>query len=285
MADLQRRIFLTVSGGAALVPALAQPPGPASGPATPEPYRFFNREEAAVMEAAVQRLIPPDELGPSAMEAGVVSFIDRQLAGAWGAGERLYRGGPWNTGLPTQGYQLPFTPAELFRTALRGLQADLQRRNQPAFAQMGGPAQDACLSALQKGGIDLDGVPSQVFFESLLAMTIEGYFGDPVYGGNRGLADDRFPWRPRRLFRLDRPPRRGLHRAAAQPRRSRRPRAPHAGQMKKPLAQSCRAERGHSRSVPRGDADARRIDRQAHRQSGPARERPSARPAKNQPEN
>jgi len=187
MPHLQRRIFLTVSGGAALVPALAQPPAPAAA-AAPEPYRFFNREEAAVMEAAVQRLIPPDELGPSAMEAGVVSFIDRQLAGAWGAGERLYRTGPWNAGLPTQGYQLPFTPAELFRTALRGLQADLQKRSQPAFAQMAGPAQDAYLSALQKGGIDLDGVPSRVFFESLLAMTIEGYFGDPVYGGNRGMA-------------------------------------------------------------------------------------------------
>lgn len=188
MANLQRRIFLTVSGGAALAPALAQPPSPASAAAAPESYRFFNREEAAVMEAAVQRLIPPDELGPSAMEAGVVSFIDRQLAGAWGAGERLYRTGPWGPGLPSQGYQLPFTPAELFRTALRGLQADLQRRGQPALAQMAGPAQDAYLSTLQKGGIDLDGVPSRVFFESLLAMTIEGYFGDPVYGGNRGMA-------------------------------------------------------------------------------------------------
>src|SRR4051794_35961616 len=106
MPDLQRRIFLTVSGGAALVPALAQPPA-ASSPAAasaalaaaaaPEPYRFFNAAEAAVMEAAVQRLIPPDEVGPSAMEAGVVNFIDRQLAGAWGAGERLYRAGPWAT--------------------------------------------------------------------------------------------------------------------------------------------------------------------------------------------
>jgi gluconate 2-dehydrogenase gamma chain len=140
------------------------------------------------MEAAVQRLIPPDEIGPSAMEAGVVTFIDRQLAGAWGAGERLYRAGPWAAGLPTQGYQLPFTPAQLFRTALRGAQAELSRRGQPAFGQLAGPAQDAYLSALQAGGIDLDGVPSKVFFESLLAMTIEGYFGDPVYGGNRGMA-------------------------------------------------------------------------------------------------
>ncbi len=188
MPDLQRRIFLTVSGGAALVPAL--PPAAAVAPPSPapEPYRFFNREEAALMEAAVQRLIPPDELGPSAMEAGVVDFIDRQLGGAWGAGERLYRAGPWASGLPTQGYQLPFTPAQLFRTALRAIRSDLARRSEPAFERLSGPAQDAYLSRLQQGALDLDGVPSQVFFESLLAMTIEGYFCDPVYGGNRGMA-------------------------------------------------------------------------------------------------
>lgn len=188
MPDLQRRIFLTVSGSAALVPAL--PPAAAAAPpnSAPEPYRFFNHEEAALMEAAVQRLIPPDELGPSAMEAGVVDFIDRQLAGAWGAGERLYRAGPWAAGLPTQGYQLPFTPAQLFRTALRAIRNDLARRGEPAFERQSGPAQDAYLSRLQQGALDLDGVPSQVFFESLLAMTIEGYFCDPVYGGNRGMA-------------------------------------------------------------------------------------------------
>lgn len=193
MPSVPRRVFLTVSSGAALVPALAPHragavPATSAGPGAVPGYRFFNRSEAAVMEAAVQRLIPPDDLGPSALEAGVVDFIDQQLAGAWGAGERLYRAGPWATGLPTQGYQLPLTPAQLFRTALRGLQADLTRRGQPGFERLDGAAQDACLSALQRGGIDLDGVPSEVFFESLHAMTLEGYFCDPVYGGNRGMA-------------------------------------------------------------------------------------------------
>jgi hypothetical protein len=41
------------------------------------------------------RLIPPDELGPSALEAAVPTYIDRQLHGAWGAGERFHRSGPW----------------------------------------------------------------------------------------------------------------------------------------------------------------------------------------------
>lgn len=149
---------------------------------------FFNPQEEAIIAAAVERLIPPDDVGPSALEAGVVDYLDNQLAGAWGAGERLYRGGPWLTGTPTQGYQLPLTPAELFRTALRGMRQNLQSSGGLSFEQMPGPDQDAYLTALQTEARDLDGVPSNVFFESLLAMTIEGYFGDPVYGGNKDMA-------------------------------------------------------------------------------------------------
>jgi gluconate 2-dehydrogenase gamma chain len=149
---------------------------------------FFNAQEEAIVAAAVERFIPPDEVGPSAVEAGVVDYLDRQLAGAWGAGERLYRGGPWSPGLPTQGYQLPLTPAELFRTALRGIRLDVQSTRGIAFESMTGAEQDAYLTALQTEARDLDGVPSNVFFESLLAMTIEGYFSDPVYGGNKDMA-------------------------------------------------------------------------------------------------
>ncbi len=82
------------------------------------PYLFFNDEEAAFIECAVARLIPKDDQWAGALEAGVPNYIDKQLAGAWGAGERLYRNGPWQPGTPSQGYQLPLTPAELFRTAL-----------------------------------------------------------------------------------------------------------------------------------------------------------------------
>jgi len=34
----------------------------------------------------------------------------------------------------------------------------------------------------------LNGVPSAVFFDMLLKMTVEGFFADPVYGGNRDMA-------------------------------------------------------------------------------------------------
>lgn len=208
MSRLSRRIFLRATGAAALVPVAADavaPPshaahpahpasghGPAYAPAghggAPSGYLFFNAPEAAFIEAAVVRLIPPDEVGPSALEANVPVYIDRQLHGAWGAGERLYRSGPWVPGKPTQGYQLPFTPAELYRTALRAIRDDLQRTRQTGFEQLDGSAQDEYLTLLQTSHRDLAGVPSNVFFESLLAMTIEGYFSDPVYGGNKDMA-------------------------------------------------------------------------------------------------
>jgi gluconate 2-dehydrogenase gamma chain len=193
-----RRIFLKSTGAAALLPAAtaAQAVRPAPATAAPAPqasvaaerFSFFNVAEREFIEAAVERLIPPDEVGPSAIEAGVPSYLDKQLGGAWGAGERLYRSGPWQKGTPTQGYQLPFTPAELFRTAIRAIGADLQKRHGKTFAALSGPAKDAYLTDLQVGQVDLDGLPSNVFFESLLGMTVEGYFSDPVYGGNVGMA-------------------------------------------------------------------------------------------------
>jgi gluconate 2-dehydrogenase gamma chain len=178
----RRRLFQ--AAGAAGV-AAAMPLGSASGQQRAAPaqaYVFFNPAEAAFIAAAVARLIPSDETGPGALEAGVANYIDKQLGGAWGTGERLYRSGPWQQGAPTQGYQLPFTPAELFRAAIRAI-------NQKAagFAKLPPKEQDVFLDSLQKGKDDLGGVPSNVFFASLLEVTIEGFFADPVYGGNRDL--------------------------------------------------------------------------------------------------
>jgi len=99
----------------------------------------------------------------------------------------LYRSGPWQPGKPEQGYQLPFTPAELFRNALRAIAEDLRKTNRGSFANLKAEDQDAYLRALEREARDLGGVPSNIFFESLLGMTIEGFFSDPVYGGNKGM--------------------------------------------------------------------------------------------------
>jgi gluconate 2-dehydrogenase gamma chain len=64
----------------------------------------------------------------------------------------------------------------------------LQKRRKSSFDKLPGPEQDAYLEALQTGHQDLNGVPSNVFFESLLGLTVEGFFSDPVYGGNKDMA-------------------------------------------------------------------------------------------------
>src|SRR5712671_5936071 len=179
--DPARRRFFRAAGAAAALPAALSWTPHAEG--ATRAYLFFNPAEAAFIEAAVARLIPKDETGPGALEAGVPEYIDRQLAGAWGAGERLYRSGPWHPGTPSQGYQLPFTPAELFRTAIRKI-----NETNPGFAKLAAQRQDGYLDSLQKGSVDLGGVPSNVFFESLLEATVEGFFCDPAYGGNRDMA-------------------------------------------------------------------------------------------------
>jgi len=201
MPRFSRRTFIKVAGAAAATLKSADSTAaPASSAAKSSPqatagqgargratYTFLNAQEASFIEAAVARLIPADETGPGALEAGVANYIDKQLAGAWGAGERLYRSGPWSAGAPTQGYQLPFTPAELFRNALRGANEDVTRTRNTTFARLPPAEQDAYLTAMQKGTTDYHGVPANVFFESLLSMTIEGFFSDPVYGGNHDM--------------------------------------------------------------------------------------------------
>ena len=202
MARLTRRSFVGSVGAAVVAPAAAMPTAPegapparenptstgAEAPNTKPLYLFFNAAEARFIEAACERLIPTDEAGPGALAAGVPNYLDKQLGGAWGAGERLYRTGPWQVGTPSQGYQLPFTPAELFHTALRAIDRDLEKRG-AAFADLAPDAQDDYLKSLETGtSSDLDGVPAVVFFSMLLKMTIEGFFSDPVYGGNRNMA-------------------------------------------------------------------------------------------------
>ncbi len=197
MSNLSRRSFVKSIGATSLAtaaPLAAAPLLAAADPAVSQPhppvahdeplYLFFNAEEAAFIEAACERLIPGDEVGPGALQAGVPNYLDKQLGGAWGSGERLYRSGPWQQGTPSQGYQLPFTPGELFHTALRAIRAEFK---DGAFKDLPSEQQDAYLKSLEAGGRDLDGVPSAVFFQMLLQMTVEGFFSDPVYGGNKDM--------------------------------------------------------------------------------------------------
>ncbi len=151
-------------------------------------YTFLTAPEAAFIEAAVDRLIPADDLTPGGTDCGVATFIDRQLAGAWGSGDRMYMQGPWDKGVPTQGYQSPLTPAEFFRAGIAATNAYCRKTLQREFDRLTVDQQIKVLQDMEQGRVTLDAVGAQEFFNLLLATTLQGFFADPVYGGNRDKA-------------------------------------------------------------------------------------------------
>lgn len=160
--------------------------------ALPAPVRqgglaFFTPAEAATMEAIVDRLIPADELGAGAREAGCVRFIDLQLAGDFGKAASLYREGPFMPGTPEQGPQDKATPAERYRSGLAALDAALRKRSDKAFTELTAAQQDTTLEQMEAGKLDLGTVDTKALFELILQNTREGYLSDPMYGGNRDM--------------------------------------------------------------------------------------------------
>jgi gluconate 2-dehydrogenase gamma chain len=175
----------TISGEVPWTPGEANAPQPVS----PGPFQFLTPDEAAFVDAAVSRLIPKDELGPGAKEAGVTVFLDRQLAGPYGKAVQWYMQGPWDGGEETQGYQSRLTPAQLYRAAIKAVDEHARKTfdNKP-FAALPAEEQDRLLTALEKGSVELTGADAKTFFEMLLQNTTEGFFSDPLYGGNRDMA-------------------------------------------------------------------------------------------------
>jgi gluconate 2-dehydrogenase gamma chain len=149
---------------------------------------WFVPQEMDFVRAATARLIPDDALGPGADKAGVPTFIDLQLAGPYGRAERWYMRGPWPRGIDGQGYQLRYTPAQLYRRAIAGIDKHCRQQYRQPFAKLQAAQQDAVLHALEAGKVDLGEVPSETFFDLLWQNTQEGFLADPAYGGNRDFA-------------------------------------------------------------------------------------------------
>jgi gluconate 2-dehydrogenase gamma chain len=175
----------TIRGAVPFKEGTADAPPAASGSG----YNYFTPVEAAFIEAAVGRLIPNDPVGPGAVEANVPFFLDRQLAGPFGRGDHYYLGGPWPKGTPEQGYQSRFSPAQLYRAAIAAIdQYVVASLSAASFSKLSAADQDKALKGLESGDIKLDGgVDSKSFFAMLLQNTKEGYFSDPIYGGNKDM--------------------------------------------------------------------------------------------------
>ena len=161
-------------------------------PVNPLGWYFFNPNEVAAIEAIVDRLIPGDNLSPGGKDAGCAVFIDRQLTGPYGTSSRLYNKGPFANGLPTQGYQGALNPQGRYRLGLRALDDYVKGAfARKSFAQLSAADQDAVLEGMESGKITLklaQGFNTRSFFDLVLQNTMEGFFADPLYGGNRDMA-------------------------------------------------------------------------------------------------
>jgi len=160
-------------------------------PAQEHAYGYLTELEARFLDAAVARLIPADELGAGAKEAGVTFFIDRQLMSFWGAHGRNYRMGPWREGTAQQGFQSRLTPQEIYRAGIRETNLHCSKRYGRAFEFLSAGEQDEVLRGLEENEIPLESLSSRLFFDLLLRNTMEGFFADPMYGGNR----DKVGWK------------------------------------------------------------------------------------------
>jgi gluconate 2-dehydrogenase gamma chain len=165
-------------------------PFPSSAPefARPGPWQFFTADEASAIEAIVDRIIPPDPQTPGGKEAGCAVYIDRQLKGSYGSAVGLYRSGPYIHGTKPQGPQSPNTPAELYRKGLAGLDKYCKAGNGgKTFAQLSPEQQDDVLKKIEAGEAKFDEIDAQGFFSALLKDVPEGFFSDPIHGGNRNM--------------------------------------------------------------------------------------------------
>ena len=55
------------------------------------------------------------------------------------------------------------------------------------FAQLSTDQQDDVLGQIEGGKVKFDGVDAQGFFDALLKDVPEGFFSDPIHGGNRDM--------------------------------------------------------------------------------------------------
>ncbi|MBD1551101.1 gluconate 2-dehydrogenase subunit 3 family protein [Pseudomonas typographi] len=211
LISLVQLTALSVAGsaGASVISARTPMPVGTQPEALPKPPRkgglaYLAADEAREVAAIYDRLIPQDELGMSASQAGCVEFIDRELAGAFGQAASVYRLGPIVPGTAEQGPQFTQTPAERYRSGLGALAGYCQAHYGKPFSALDGDTQDSLLRAMENGTLHLPAINAAAFFALLLQNVREGYLADPMYGGNRdmvgwkliGFPGARYDYRP-----------------------------------------------------------------------------------------
>jgi len=156
------KVLAAAAGGVAAGVGAARVVGH-MGPAPTGPLRVLSEEEARLVDAVAEQIIPADR-DPGAHEAGVVYFIDKQLDGYY----KRY--------------------AETYHKGLQSLEQTSQTMFNAAFVQLKWSDQTRLLQAMESGkvpkGIWTD-PSSRSFFGLLRNHSMQGFYGSPRHGGNR----------------------------------------------------------------------------------------------------
>ncbi|MGF7187300.1 gluconate 2-dehydrogenase gamma chain [Robbsia andropogonis] len=157
-------------------------------PVVADGWKFFTAGEAKLVAALSDRIIPADELSIGGKEAGCAVFIDAQLAGAYGKGSYLYLDGPLKQGLPQAGPQFKEGPAARWRAGLAAFDSAVKAKSGKPFVALTPAEQDMMIGQWEAGTLPMSGVDAKQFFNLVLWNVREGYFSDPIYGGNKNMA-------------------------------------------------------------------------------------------------
>jgi gluconate 2-dehydrogenase gamma chain len=162
---------------------------------------FFNAQQRATIEAAMARIIPTDDQ-PGAREAGTIDFLDRYLSGLDfiyakpdGSGfEKLQgkRADAWKQRIDIIRAKYVDGIMELDRRSQSQFGAEFVRlaseQQDRILAWMEHPANQAGTEEAKSAEPALQQTNAEVdldFFPLLALHTRQGFYADPIYGGNK----------------------------------------------------------------------------------------------------
>jgi gluconate 2-dehydrogenase gamma chain len=188
-----RQVFAIVPAATLAAGAATTVTGCAPTPSRPGQARdyeptYFTPAEWAFIHAAADHLIPADKFGAGAIETGVPEFIDRQMETPYGHGRLWYMQGPFHPdNVAELGYQMNLAPRDIYRHGIAACNAWCQKNHGKVFADLDKAIQVQVLTGMDTKKIAFETIPAKTFFSYLLTNVKEGYFADPIYGGNQNM--------------------------------------------------------------------------------------------------
>lgn len=173
-----------------------------------ETVKNLSLDEVNELESIIETIIPTDDNGAGGKEAGVIYFIDAQLAGDYGNNARMYMKGPfikagqtaslvvdgitYPEGSPAEPfggptYQYNLSLKEFWRQGLNSLQNYANATYGKKVEELSNEQRIQLLTDLFNNKPTNFDISPVDFFNELIFLVWSGFFMDPVYGGNKQM--------------------------------------------------------------------------------------------------